>query len=99
MPTTAAAPPPTALKRLTSCGIAVIATVRAKRKPIAEPSSAPAPSTAQPVPSIEPSCTITATVVSTAAVMPVADSRSPRLAVAGEFIMCSPSTSAPATTR
>ena len=48
-PTRAAAPPPTALKRLTSCGMAVISTVRAAYRPAAPPSSAPAIITIQPV--------------------------------------------------
>src|SRR5256885_183017 len=49
MPTSAAAPPPTALNTLTSCGIAVIWTVLAEYSPAAPPTSAPAIITIQPV--------------------------------------------------
>ena len=49
MPTSAAAPPPTALNMLTSCGMAVICTVLAEYSPAAPPISAPAISTIQPV--------------------------------------------------
>ncbi len=90
--TIAAAPPPTALNRLTSCGIAVIATRRALARPRAAPITAPATSTTQPVTVTVPERATSTPVAMIAAVMPAADTWLPRRAVAGEFIRCRPST-------
>ena len=81
-----AAPPPTALKMLTSCGIAVMATDRARYSPTAEPVAAPHSRTIHPVASIAPSSTSRIPVDTIATAMAVADSKLPRRAVAGEFM-------------
>ena len=89
----AAAPPPTALNRLTSCGIAVIATRRAvisagdRRRPPLRPPAQPV--ARDGVPSSDEHHDAWST---TAAAMPAAESWLPRRAVAGEFIRCRPST-------
>ena len=54
--TSAAAPPPTALNMLTSCGIAVICTVRAEYSPMPRADERPAISTIQPVAVISRPC-------------------------------------------
>src|SRR6266567_1800008 len=90
--TSAAAPPPTALNRLTSWGMAVICTVRAEYSPAPAPTSAPATITIQPVAVTVPACTTRANVVAIARAMPAVDTWLPRRAVAGEFIRCRPST-------
>jgi hypothetical protein len=94
MAMTAAAPPPTALNRDTSCGIAVILTRRALMAPAAPPSAVPAASAAQPhaVTWNASSVATRATVASTAAAIPEALSRLPRRALAGERMRCRPST-------
>ena len=91
-PTSAAAPPPTALKMLTSCGIAVISTVRAAYRPAPPPSSAPASITIHPVAVTVPEWATRASVVAIATTMPAVDTWLPRRAEAGEFIRCRPST-------
>ena len=96
----AAAPPPTALNSDTSCGIAVIWTVRAVYSPSPPPSAMPATMIAQP-PTTKPSprsCweRMRTAVAPIARVMPAADSRLPFRAVAGEFIWTSPRTNATA---
>src|SRR5262249_55516764 len=58
----AAAPPPTALNRLTSCGIAVICTLRAAYGPDRAADAPPQTRTSQPVPVIDPSSTRATTV-------------------------------------
>ena len=58
----AAAPPPTALNSDTSCGIAVIFTVRAAYSPAAPPTAKPTAATAHPVPVIWPRTAISTTV-------------------------------------
>ncbi len=92
MATRAAAPPPTALNMLTSCGIAVICTVLAEYSPAPAPTMAPAASTIQPVALIVPEWMIRARVAAMAAAMPQVDTWLPRRAVAGVFIRCRPST-------
>ena len=92
MPTSAAAPPPTALNMLTSCGIAVICTVRAEYSPAAPPTSAPASITIQPVALITPPWMMIASVAAMAVIMPPVETWLPRRAVAGVFIRCRPST-------
>ena len=92
MPTSAAAPPPTALKMLTSCGMAVIWTVRARYSPAPAPTRAPASITIQPVALIAPEWMMRASVAAIAVVMPAVDTWLPRRAVAGLFIRCRPST-------
>ena len=54
MATSAAAPPPTALKMLTSCGMAVICTFLAACRPTPPPTRMPAAITIQPVVLITP---------------------------------------------
>ncbi len=76
----------------TSCGIAVICTVRAAYRPIAEPISAPAISTIQPVVVTVPSWMSRMSVAMPAMIMPVIDTWLPRRAVAGLFIRCRPNT-------
>ena len=92
MATRAAAPPPTALNRLTSWGMAVISTVRAAYRPAPAPTSVPAIITAQPIGLTVPECTTSANVVAMASAMPAVDTWLPRRAEAGEFIRCRPST-------
>ncbi len=77
---------------LTSCGMAVISTVRAAYRPAPPPSSVPAIITIQPVVVTVPACATRASVVATARTMPAVDTWLPRRAVAGEFIRCRPST-------
>src|SRR5262245_34061454 len=95
----AAAPPPTALKSDTSCGIAVIFTVRAVYRPRPPPNAMPAAMITQPMrlklPSLGRSSRNTM-VATMATAMPPAESRLPLRAVAGEFIRTSPSTNATA---
>src|SRR6267154_2399780 len=92
IPTSAAAPPPTALNRLTSWGMAVICTVRAEYSPAPAPTPAPAIITIQPVTVTVPAFTTRANVVAIARVMPPVDTWLPRRAEAGEFIRCRPNT-------
>ena len=104
----AAAPPPTALNSDTSCGIAVIFTLRAAYRPNPPPSATPARMTSQPT-ALKPVVTSAASVDATegltsrstavariASDMPPADSRLPFRAVAGEFIRMRPRTNATA---
>ena len=77
---------------LTSCGIAVICTVRAAYRPRPPPISTPASMTIQPVALITSAWMISARVVTTAMVMPATENWLPRRAVAGVFIRCRPST-------
>ena len=93
----AAAPPPTALNSDTSCGIAVIFTVRAVYRPSPPPSAMPARMMIQPVTLIVPVVgheRAGTAVPPIASAMPAADSRLPFRAVAGEFIRIRPSTNA-----
>ena len=76
----------------TSCGIAVIWTVRAEYRPATEPSSAPTMITVQPTPVTEPSWISRTSVMITAMAMPAIETWLPRRAVAGEFIRCRPTT-------
>ena len=76
----------------TSCGIAVICTVRAEYRPTAEPISAPTISTIQPIAVTVPSWIIRISVATTAITMPAMDTWLPRRAVAGLFIRCRPTT-------
>ena len=76
----------------TSCGIAVICTVRAEYRPAAEPSSDPTISTVQPTPVTEPSWIRMTSVAMMAMAMPAVDTWLPRRAVPGEFIRCRPMT-------
>jgi hypothetical protein len=92
MATRAAAPPPTALNIDTSCGIAVIWTVRAEYRPATEPSSVPTMSTVQPTPVTLPSWMSSTRVAMMAMAIPAVDTWLPRRAVAGEFIRCRPIT-------
>ncbi len=93
MATRAAAPPPTALNRDTSCGIAVIFTVRAACRPAPPPMRNPTTMIPQAMPLRPPSRVARPTSVAmTAIVMPPALSRLPFRAVAGEFIWCRPRT-------
>ena len=92
MPTRAAAPPPTALNMLTSCGMAVICTVLAEYSPAAPPSSAPAIITIQPVALIRLPWMMIARVAAIAVIMPAVETWLPRRALAGLFIRCRPST-------
>lgn len=73
MATSAAAPPPTALKMLTSCGMAVIFTVLAVYRPNPPPTRMPAAITIQPVVSIWPSWMTSAPVATMAATMPATE--------------------------
>ena len=77
---------------LTSCGMAVISTVRAAYRPAPPPRSAPAIITIHPVVVTVPAWMTSASVVATARTMPAVDSWLPRRAEAGEFIRCRPST-------
>jgi hypothetical protein len=88
----AAAPPPTALKRLTSWGIAVIWTSRAARSPSAAPRVPPLISTSQPVLLTRSWWTTSRTVAPIAIAMAPAERALPRRAVRGWFIRCRPST-------
>ena len=97
----AAAPPPTALKSDTSCGIAVIFTVRALYRPAPPPMTIPTTMIAQPTPLMPLPSALGRTssriaVAAIAIAMPAADSRFPFRAVAGEFIRISPRTNADA---
>src|SRR5215212_3174107 len=96
----AAAPPPTALNSDTSCGIAVIFTVRAVYRPAPPPMAMPTRMMIQAT-ALMPSpyscwARIRTAVAPIASVMPPADTRLPLRAVAGEFIRMSPMTKAPA---
>ena len=99
MPMRAAAPPPTALNSETSCGIAVIFTIRDVYSPRPPPIAMPMMMIAQ-VTTLMPSAPgassssarIRTAVAAMARVMPAADSRLPLRAVAGEFIWMRPST-------
>ncbi len=97
--TRAAAPPPTALKMLTNWGIAVIFTVLAVYRPSPPPTRIPAAITIQPVGLITPRCTTRTPVATIAATIPATDTWLPRLAVAGVFIRCKPSTKQDAASR
>ncbi len=93
MATRAAAPPPTALKSETSCGIAVMATRSASSRPTAPPMRKPP--TMMMSASVErpPSRSSRATkVTTTASVMPAAEMRLPVRAVAGLPMKCRPTT-------
>ena len=91
--TSAAAPPPTALKIETSWGIAVIGTVRPVMRPAVAPMAKPTMMMAQAVPLRPPSRAMRLpSVATTATTMPPADSRLPLRAVAGEFMNRSPRT-------
>ena len=96
----AAAPPPTALNSDTSCGIAVIFTVRAVYRPRPPPSAMPTTMIAQTAALMPPSVSclvrISTAVAPMARVMPAADTRLPLRAVAGEFIRDRPMTNATA---
>src|SRR5215212_8413903 len=92
----AAAPPPTALNSETSCGIAVIFTVRAVYRPSPPPIAIPTAMMIQPVRLIDPLPARNTAVPPMAIAMPAADTRLPFRAVAGEFMRISPSTNAPA---
>ena len=81
----------------TSCGIAVICTVRAAHKPTAEPSSDPTISTTQPVAVTVPEWISRMSVATTAITMPACATWLPRRAVAGLFIRCRPTTNMAAT--
>jgi hypothetical protein len=74
-----AAPPPTALNKPTSCGIAVIFTRRAATSPAVAPASTPTARTTAAVAVIVPASSSTTTVSA------IADSWLPRRAVAGEL--------------
>ena len=95
----AAAPPPTMLNALTSCGIAVIFT----RLPVSAPMSAPVAtamiSTTRAAVHSNPASAACTPAITTAAPMPNAEIALPRLAVRGEFIRCSPTTKATAQAR
>ncbi len=80
----------------TSCGIAVICTVRAAYRPTAEPISAPAISTIQPVAVTVPSWISRISVATPAIIMPAIETWLPRRAVAGLFIRCRPITNSAA---
>src|SRR5678810_250736 len=93
----AAAPPPTALNSDTSCGIAVIFTVRAVYRPSPPPSTTPTTMISQgaaPNVSVEFAwrTAIRSAVATIAIVIPPADTRLPLRAVAGEFIRDNPIT-------
>ena len=91
--TRAAAPPPTALNSDTSCGIAVIFTVRAVYSPAPPPMAKPTTMIASAIPLRPPSRVISQTSVATTAMtIPAALSWLPLRPVAGEFIRCRPST-------
>src|SRR3989337_271884 len=95
----AAAPPPTALNSDTSCGIAVIFTVRAVYSPRPPPRARPARMMTQPA-TLRPSSRVSGArktaVAPSATAMPPADRRLPFRAVAGEFIRMRPMTKATA---
>ena len=95
----AAAPPPTALKRLTNCGIEVIWIRRAAMAPTTEPTSRPAMSTTVAVAVMTWSWASSTMVVTNASTMPPAETWLPRRAEAGEFIRCRPATKQTAATR
>ena len=99
MATSAAAPPPTALKMLTTCGTSVILTRRAMTRPTAMPPTPPTDSTIQPVVVIVWSWMTLVSAAATATIMPSQDSRLPLRAVAGEFIRCRATTNPAAATR
>ena len=77
---------------LTSCGMAVISTVRAAYSPAPPPISVPAIITIHPVTLTVPAWMTRTSVVAMASTMPAVDTWLPRRAVAGEFIRCRPST-------
>ncbi len=89
--TRAAAPPPTALKMETSCGMAVIGTVRAVTSPAAPPIAKPTMMITQAVIGA-PSRSRRTAVAPTASVMPAAERRLPFRAVAGLFMKWRPRT-------
>ena len=95
----AAAPPPTALKRLTSWGMAVILTSRAMYSPSAPPIRPPEASTSQPVVLMVPWWATSHTVAAIATAMAPAESVLPRRAVRGWFIRCRPMTKQAAAAR
>ena len=81
---TAEAAPPKPLKIATSCGIEVIATLRAENAPIAEPTMAPARMNSQDAISLPTTVAMIATNIASA------DIRLPFRAVAGEPSCLSP---------
>ena len=86
----AAAPPPTALKSETSCGMAVMATERAIHRPAAPPTTRPPTMMSQlPIDGFDELTKINSAV--TAMNIPMAERRLPPRAVAGEFIRWRPS--------
>ncbi len=96
----AAAPPPIALNSDTSCGIAVILTVRAAYRPAPPPMAKPTRMIAHAM-TLRPSLSscwarMSTAVAPMARVMPPAETRLPLRAVAGEFIRMSPMTNAAA---
>ena len=97
--TRAAAPPPTALKMLTTCGTSVILTRRAMTRPTAAPPMPPTDRTIQPVVVIVASWMTLISAAATATIMPSQDSRLPLRAVAGEFIRCRATTKPTAASR
>ena len=95
----AAAPPPTALNRLTNCGIAVIRTRRAVTRPATRRRASTDGEDRAAAAVMTWSWASSTTVVATAAVIPTAEIWLPRRAVAGEVIRCSPSTKQTAAAR
>ena len=93
MATRAAAPPPTALKSETSCGISVIWTLRAVYRPRPPPMTKPTTMITQAAASIPPGrVTRLTSVARTATTMPPAERRFPLRAVAGLFMRWRPRT-------
>ena len=97
--TSAAAPPPTALKRLTSCGMAVIRTVCAAYSPASAPTVMPPARLSSAAGVAVPASRSSTSVAARAAAMPVAETRLPSRAVRGAFMRCRPATKATAAAR
>ena len=99
----AAAPPPTVLNTDTSCGMSVILTFLAETTPATAPMMMPAISSTTATPCWKPleisPANSTMNAMTTARIMPMAETILPLRAVFGEFIRCRPITNITAASR
>ena len=101
--TSAAAPPPTVLNTDTSCGMSVILTFLAETTPATAPMMMPAINSTTATPCWKPleisPANSTMNAMTTARIMPMAETILPLRAVFGEFIRCRPITNITAASR
>ncbi|KFI65410.1 hypothetical protein BKAS_1426 [Bifidobacterium catenulatum subsp. kashiwanohense JCM 15439 = DSM 21854] len=101
--TSAAAPPPTVLNTETNCGMSVILTFLAETTPATAPIMMPAISSTTATPCWKPleisPANSTMNAMTTARIMPMAETILPLRAVFGEFIRCRPITNITAASR